>query len=100
ERLKEMLSSLPSVEELALAANAAIRGGHTDCVKLLLDADLPASMCIPNHPYSATLLHQAAWFGHRAIVELLYNQGADLTATDTQFQGVPADWARHAGHTE
>jgi ankyrin repeat protein len=100
ERLTEMLSSLPSVEELALAADAAIRGGHTDCVKLLLDAGLPASTCIPNHPYSATLLHQAAWFGHRAIVELFHKRGADLTETDTQFKGTPADWARHAGHME
>jgi ankyrin repeat protein len=100
ERLKEMLSSSPNVEELAQAANAAIRGGHAGCVRLLLDAGLPASTCIPNHPYSATLLHQAAWFGHQAIVELLYDRGADLTVTDTQFQGTPAGWASHAGHAE
>jgi len=99
-RLKRLLSSSADAEEWAHAANAAIRGGHAACVKLLLDAGLSASALIPNHPYSPTLLHQAAWSGRPAIVELLHERGADLTTTDAQFHGTPADWARHAGHTE
>jgi len=98
--LKKLLSSSTDVEELARAANAAIRGGHEDCVRLLLDAGLSASAIIPNHPYSPTLLHQAALSGNSKMVELLLERGADLAATDTQFRGTPEAWARHAGHTE
>jgi CheY-like chemotaxis protein len=31
---------------------------------------------------------------------LLRDRGANPFATDTQFHGTPADWARHAWHTD
>jgi len=100
DRLRELLSSSPNMEQLAHAADAAIRGGHRNCVELLLDAGLSVNSRIPNHPYSPTLLHQAAWSGNRAIVELLLARGADITATDVQFHGTPAGWAYHGGNKE
>jgi len=96
--LEELLASSSGKEELVQAANAAIRGGHVVCVKLLLDAGLSVNTPVPDHPYSPTLLHQAALFGQAEIIELLVTQGADLAAKDTQFHGTPADWAHHAGH--
>jgi hypothetical protein len=98
--LKRLLTASPGLEEMAEAANSAIRGGHLACVKLLLDAGLPASGLIPHHPYSPTLLHQAAWFGEAQIAALLLERGADATARDSQFEGTPTNWARHAGHAE
>ena len=100
ERLKEMLADSPESEELARAANAAIRGGHGACVELLLEGGLRVDTRVPEHPYAPTLLHQAAWFGHRGLAELLIEHGADLMATDAQYNGTPADWAHHGGHEE
>jgi ankyrin repeat protein len=41
----------------------------------------------------ATALHYAAFNGHRAMVEFLVQQGANINATDTQFNATPAGWA-------
>lgn len=40
----------------------------------------------------ATALHHAAFGGHRSVVELLVQQGADINATDTRFGATPAGW--------
>ena len=98
--LKKLMSASPGLEAKAEAANAAIRGGHIECVRLLLDARLPADSLIPQHPNSPTLLHQAAWFGQLPIAELLLARGADAGAKDSQYDGTPANWAHHAGHAE
>ncbi|TVR46628.1 MAG: ankyrin repeat domain-containing protein [Puniceicoccaceae bacterium] len=100
ETLKQALSRQPSPEELSRAAGAAIQGGHIDCVRDLLDAGLAADARISGHPYSPTLLHQAAWFGRAEIADLLLERGADPHVWDTQFRGTPAGWAQHAGHRE
>jgi ankyrin repeat protein len=100
EQVKEMLSRPRAAEELARAADGAIRGGHVACVRLLLEVGLAADARAPGHPYAATLLHQAAFAGEGAIVELLLERGADPRVTDTQFHGTAADWAKHAGHSD
>ncbi len=41
----------------------------------------------------ATALHHAAFGGHRAVVELLVKQGAEINATDSQFGATPTRWA-------
>jgi len=41
----------------------------------------------------ATPLHYAAFGGHRDAVRLLVEAGADVNATDTQFDATPAGWA-------
>jgi ankyrin repeat protein len=41
----------------------------------------------------ATALHHAAFGGHRAVVRLLVEQGADINAGDSQFGATPAGWA-------
>jgi ankyrin repeat protein len=40
-----------------------------------------------------TALHYAALHGHREIVELLLESGADVNARDGQFGATPAGWA-------
>ncbi len=41
----------------------------------------------------ATALHHAAFGGHRAVVRLLVEQGAEINATDTRLGATPAGWA-------
>ncbi len=41
----------------------------------------------------ATALHYAALGGHRALVQLLVEHGADINATDSEFGATPAGWA-------
>jgi ankyrin repeat protein len=41
----------------------------------------------------ATPVHYAAFGGHCAVVEYLVQQGANINATDAQFNATPAGWA-------
>lgn len=41
----------------------------------------------------ATALHYAAFGGHRDVVRVLVEAGADVNAVDTQFTATPAGWA-------
>ena len=41
----------------------------------------------------ATALHYAALGGHRAVVQALVEQGAEINAGDSQFGATPAGWA-------
>jgi ankyrin repeat protein len=41
----------------------------------------------------ATPLHYAALNGHREIVHVLLQRGADINCTDSQFGATPAGWA-------
>jgi ankyrin repeat protein len=41
----------------------------------------------------ATPLHYATLNGHRQIVQLLLERGADINSTDSQFGATPAGWA-------
>lgn len=44
-------------------------------------------------PSGATALHYAAFGGHRDLVRLLVQKGADINARDAKFRGSPAGWA-------
>ena len=89
---------LPSVNAevrhraLALAA----QHGHTEIVRLLLDAGENPNRYNPEgiHAHS-TPLHQAALAGHEAVVRLLIERGAWLDIQDTVWQGTPLGWAVH-----
>src|SRR5579864_7359792 len=41
----------------------------------------------------ATALHYAAFGGHRDVVRVLVEAGADINAADDQFSATPAGWA-------
>jgi hypothetical protein len=82
---------------LALAA----QHGHVEIVRLLLDAGEDPNRYNPpgNHAHS-TPMHQAACYGHEAVVRLLVERQARLDIKDTIYQATPLDWAKHAGQTE
>jgi hypothetical protein len=43
----------------------------------------------------ATALHHAAFLGHREIVTLLHDHGADINARDHRHDATPSGWAIH-----
>jgi ankyrin repeat protein len=54
----------------------------------------------PGFDYSGTGLHYAALNGHRAMVEFLIEQGANVNVKDTKVHSTAAGWADHGGHAE
>jgi len=43
-------------------------------------------------------LHQAAFYGHEELVDLLLERGADPALTDDLYDGTAAGWARAGEH--
>lgn len=77
----------------------------TDLEKLIVAAKEgalePAQAILRDHPNlindrdssGATALHYAAFAGHRDLVRLLVQNGAEVNARDAQFGATPAGWA-------
>jgi Ankyrin repeats (3 copies) len=79
----------------------AAQFGHTEIVRLLLDAGEDPNRYNPTGIHShSTALHQAALAGHYEVVRLLVERGARLDLRDLWFQGTPEGWATHACQTE
>ena len=91
---------LPSADAEARhrALSLAAQHGHSEVVRLLLDAgeDPNRYNLEGNHAHS-TPLHQAVLTGNEAVVRLLVERGARLDIRDTIWQGTPLGWARHSG---
>lgn len=66
-------------------------------VRLLLDLGIDVNFRDLN---DVTPLHQAAFHGHRLLVDMLLEQGASLTIHDKMFNGTPVGWADAGGHQE
>jgi ankyrin repeat protein len=101
-RLEDAARLLPAADgptrhaALALAA----QHGHTDVVRLLLDAGEDPSRYNPDGFHShSTPLHQAVWSDHLDVVQLLVERGARLDIQDTVYSGTPLDWANYGGRT-
>ena len=71
-----------------------------ETARLLLQQGVEINAIPPGFDFSGTGLHYAALNGHRAMVEFLLEQGADLNIKDSKVGSTPAGWADHGGHTE
>jgi len=102
-RFEETRRLLPSAssEDRHRALALAAQFGHTEIVRLLLDAgEDPSRYNPPGFHAHSTPLHQAALAGYAETVRLLVERGARLDLKDTMWQGTPAGWAEHGGKTE
>ena len=70
---------------------AAAQQGNLERVTAILAAD--GSLANQKDASGATPVHYAAFNGHRHIVKLLVERGADVNSTDSQFGATPAGWA-------
>jgi ankyrin repeat protein len=71
-----------------------------DAARLLIKKGAQVNAIPPGFDYSGTGLHYAALNGHRALVEFLIEQGADVNLKDTKVGSTPAGWADYGGHPE
>lgn len=73
---------------------------HIEAARLLLQHGAQIDAIPPGFDYSGTGLHYAAHNGHRAMVDFLIEQGANVNIKDTKVNSTPAGWADHGGHVE
>jgi hypothetical protein len=102
-RLDDVHRTLPqaSSEDRHRALALSSRFGHTQIVRILLDAGEDPNRYNPVGCHShSTPLHQAALAGHADVVRLLVERDARLDLKDIFWQGTPAGWAQHGARTE
>jgi ankyrin repeat protein len=78
----------------------ACMNNHIDAAKVLLQKGAEIDAIPPGFDYSGTALHNAAVRGHRAMVEFLVEQGANVNVKDTKVHATAAGWAEYGGHQE
>lgn len=71
-----------------------------DAARLLLQKGAEIDDIPPGFDYAGTGLHYAAVNGHRAMVDFLIKQGANVNIKDTKVGSTPAGWADHGGHPQ
>jgi ankyrin repeat protein len=69
----------------------AVKQGDRESVRALLESDY--RLANQRDESGATPLHNATLAGHRQIVQLLLERGADINSTDSRFGATPAGWA-------
>ena len=70
----------------------AVASGRAEGVRLLAELGFPLDAM--NH-VDRTPLHDAAWGGDLAMVQLLLELGADPQVREPSYHGTPLDWANH-----
>jgi ankyrin repeat protein len=84
----------PATRHRALALAAQL--GHTEIVRLLLDAGEDPSRYNPKGMHAhGTPLHHAVWTEHEDVVRLLVERGARLDLRDKIYKSTPLGWAEY-----
>lgn len=82
---------MPGTPEFSVESRTHAERGALDDVRAAIDAQ--PDLIVARDDEGATLLHFAAFGGHRTVVELLVERGADINAFDGKFGATPAGWA-------
>ena len=64
-----------------------------EAVRLMLDLGFPIGQIDRHHGYTA--LHNAAWSGNAALVDLLLERGAAVDVVDPRYEATPLGYAIH-----
>lgn len=97
ERFFEILP-LSGAQDRHLVLALAVQLGKCEFVRALLESGEDPNRYNPVGAHShATLLHQAAWNGDIAMIQLLLSHGSRRDARDTIWGATPQQWAEHAG---
>ncbi len=97
-RLDDVQRMLPGANALGRhrALALAAQGGHTDVVRLLIDAGEDPNRFNPPGTHAHTPpIHQAIAAGHLDVVKLLVDRGARLDIKDTIYRSTPLGWATY-----
>ena len=93
--LKARVDSLTIEGQLVAAAKA----GDVETLRALLDAH-PAQLHLSAKPYSTSLLHFAAQYGHLDAVNLLLARGLDVNRRERGDNTSAMHWAAAGGHLD
>jgi ankyrin repeat protein len=69
----------------------AAKSGNVTDVRAI--AEQHAQLIKQRDKLGATALHHAAFGGHRDVVRVLVERGAEINAADSEFGATPAGWA-------
>jgi len=101
-RIADAARLLPATDSRTrhIALSLAAQLGHTEIVRLLLDAkEDPNRYNLEGYHAHSTPLHQAVWADHLDVVRLLVDRGARLDIRDTIYDGTALDWAVYGQRT-
>ena len=69
----------------------AAKLGQSEDVRAIVESH--AEFINQRDQLGATALHHAAFGGHRTVVQVLVDRGAEINARDSQFGATPMGWA-------
>jgi ankyrin repeat protein len=92
-RYPDIVAKLPSSDLELLPRYCWETNTNLEAVRLMLDLGFPIAQTELSHGYSS--LHNAAWSGNAALVELLISRGHPVDLVDPRYNATPLGWAIH-----
>jgi ankyrin repeat protein len=89
----EIVPGLPETDLELLPRYCWETNINYEAVRLMLDLGFPITQTERSHGYSP--LHNAAWAGHAALVDLLLSRGHPVDLKDPTFNATPLGYAFH-----
>ena len=89
----EMVAGLPAADLELLPRYCWETNLNYEAVRLMLDLGFPVAHTERSHGYSP--LHNAAWAGHAALVDLLISRGHPVDLVDPGYNATPLGYALH-----
>jgi ankyrin repeat protein len=89
----EIVANLPSLDLELLPRYCWETNTNYEAVRLMLDLGFPIAHTESSHGYSP--LHNAAWSGDAALVDLLISRGHPVNLVDPRYNSTPLGYAIH-----
>ncbi len=88
-----IVANLPSIDLELLPRYCWETNTNYKAVRLMLDLGFPVAQTESSHGYSP--LHNAAWSGNAALVDLLISRGHPVDLLDPRYKSTPLGYAIH-----